>query len=62
MELNKDYSMAVCKSCGAVHGYGIVNEYISFYENQHKFRQKVFNKVHQAIDNLFKHKQYIQLL
>ena len=41
MELNKDYSMAVCKSCGAVHGYGIVNEYISFYENQHKFRQKV---------------------
>ena len=30
----------VCRSCGVVHGYNFVKEYVDFYNNRHKFIRK----------------------
>ena len=32
--------MNICVNCGSVHGYVYVPEYINFYDNMHKMRQK----------------------
>ena len=30
----------VCRSCGVVHGYNFVKEYVDFYNNRHRFIRK----------------------
>ena len=32
--------MLVCRSCGVVHGYNNVDEYIYFYKNRHRLKRK----------------------
>ena len=40
-----DNGKLVCKNCGKVDGYGIMNEYIDFYENKHKIiRKSVYHR------------------
>lgn len=40
MNLIKDNGANVCGSCGSVHGYDLVNEYIDFYDNMYQIRRK----------------------
>ena len=35
-----DNGKLVCKNCGKVDSYGIIDEYIDFYENKHKMMRK----------------------
>ena len=40
-----DNGTNVCKSCGSVHGYNVVNEYIDFYENKKRIvRKSVYHR------------------
>ena len=32
--------MNTCVNCGTVHGYDYVTEYVNFYDNMHRIRQK----------------------
>ena len=40
-----DDGMLACLSCGIVHGYNYVKEYVDFYKNRHKFiRKSVYHR------------------
>ena len=44
--------MNICINCGSVHGYDYVNEYIDFFENMHKIRQKSVYHQKYRIENV----------
>ena len=39
-ELETVNGMNICVNCGLVHGYDYVKEYVNFYDNMHRIRQK----------------------
>ena len=51
-EIENLNGMNTCISCGLVHGYNFVPEYINFHENKHKFHRKLIYHRKYHIENV----------
>ena len=50
-DIINDNSRIVCQNCGIVQGFKYAEEYVNFYENRHRFRNKSVYKREYYIDN-----------
>ena len=54
-DIINDNSMQICKSCGIVHRYNYVKEYVNFYDNRHKFiRKSVYHRKYHINNHIMK--------
>ena len=52
-EIINDKGKLVCKNCGKVDSYGIIDEYVDFYENRYRMRRKsIYNQKYHIEDIL----------
>ena len=56
-ELETVNGMNICVNCGLVYNYDYVTEYVNFYDNMHKIRQKsVYHRkyrIENVLDSIF---------